>query len=94
MGKNEPRATGGGIWKEISAKPRGRILEAALQAILKVYGVGGQAKDKGEIHIESMLSLSWKRKRGSVIGLCINTTPEKMWIEKGFLFQKEMMQES
>ena len=30
-----------------------------------------------------MLSLSWKINRGSVIGLCINTTPEKIGIEKG-----------
>ena len=38
-------------------------------------------KYKGKIHTESMISLSRKRKRVSVLGLCVNTTPEKIGIE-------------
>ena len=40
-------------------------------------------EDNEKIHIESMLYLSRKIKRGLFKGLCENTTPEKIGIEKG-----------
>ena len=54
----------GGLWKKISAIPPGRIFEAALQDILKAYGGDEQIKEKLKCHIESMLYISRKRKRG------------------------------
>ena len=35
----------GGLWKEISTQPPGRILELALQAELKAYGEEGLARE-------------------------------------------------